>query len=253
MFNFGGSSSRRRGSEVVSVNLPARTAEEKRLIQLQTELAEIQAAQLRQAAAEADAEKTDPLRLKQRALEEKLTQNLFARVSGTAPVLSPEEQQYLDTIYGTALQRGESDLTRFASNLAASRGMNLTDAPIGSDFLRQRRELGEGLGAQRAASALDLGNAAADFNARLAAFQEGLRQQAFQNRLALGGAQAGFTPFASGLLQERIAGRGFHGRTTGRGTGSSYGGSISASDIYGLGRGASSLGGGGGYEAWGYM
>lgn len=247
--NFGGGSAtkRERGSSSQRIELPAPTAEQTELTRLQMELAQLQKGEIEGASKDRAAFEASPLAAQQREIEEKATANLLARINGTAPVLSPEQSQYLDTIYGTALQRGEADLMRFGQQAAASRGMAVTDSPIGGDLLRQRREFGEGLESSRAKSALDLGSAGEAFNANLAQFREQLRQQAFQNRLALGGLNPGFSPFAAGLSNERLAQASRFG--TQRGTslfdGFNYGGKVSYADVAGFGGGKPGGGGGG--------
>lgn len=205
--SFGGSSSTRRdrGTTQQQITLPGPTPEQTELNRLQLELAQLQKGEIVDAARERDEFGRSPLWKTQRQIEEKASANILARLQGTAPVLSPEQEAYLNTIYGTALKRGEADLMQFGENAAASRGMSVTDSPIGGDLLRQRREFGEGLESSRAKSALDLGSAAAEFSSNLAGFREQLRQQAFQNRLALGGLQPGFTPFAGMQSAERRA------------------------------------------------
>ena len=204
---FGGSSSTKkdRGTTQQTVSLPGPTTEQTELNKLQLELAKLQKQEIESAASDRAAFDASPLAATQRQIEEKASANILARLNGTAPVLSPEQTAYLDTIFGTALKRGEADLQRFGEQQAASRGMNITDSPIGGDLLRQRREFGEGLESSRAKSALDLGNAGAEFSSNLANFRAQLQQQAFQNRLALAGLQPGFTPFAGMQSAERRA------------------------------------------------
>ena len=204
-FNIGGSSSKRkdRGTTQQNVTLPAATPAQKELEQIQLELARLQKGEIEGAAKERAAFDASPQAGMEREIQTLASQNVLNRLKGTAPILSPEQEGYLQTIYGTALSRGEADLTRFAQQQASSRGMNVTDSPIGSDLLRQRRELGEGLESSRAKSALDLGSAGSEFATNLMNFRQQLQQQAFQNRLALGGLQPGFTPFAGMQSAER--------------------------------------------------
>ena len=230
--NFGGSSAtkRERGTTSQQVTLPGPTAEQQELNKLQLELAQLQKGEIEGAAKDRAAFEASPLAETQRQIEEKASANVLARLTGQAPVLSPEQEAYLQTIFGTALKRGEADLMRFGENAAASRGMNVTDSPIGGDLLRQRREFGEGLESSRAKSALDLGSAGAEFSSNLAGFREQLRQQAFQNRLALGGLTPGFTPFAQMQSAERRSAPQMFGQNRGTtlldqfGWGASYGG-----------------------------
>jgi len=240
-FNFGGSSSTRRdrGTTQQQITLPAATETQKELEKLQLELAQLQKSEIQGAAKEREDFAKSPLAQTQREIEELASTNILNRLKGTAPVLTPDQQAYLDQIYGTALKRGEADLMRFGQQMAAGRGMNVTDSPIGSELIRQRGEFGEGLETARAKSALDLGSAGQEFASNLAGFREQLRQQAFQNRLALGGLQPGFTQFAGMQSAERraqpnifAANRG----TTGM-TGFNYGGGASYQQGSGWGGG----------------
>lgn len=209
------STSRGRGTTIIQSAVPGRSPEEIRLMDLQSQLAEINLRAAQGAEKEQADRAASPLAKQQQELEAKATANLLARVTGQAPVLSPEEQGYLDTIYGTAQGQGERDIRRFAESLAASRGFTLADAPIGNEALRQQGQLTQSLQGQKAASALNLGTAAADFNARLVAFQDQLRQQAMMNRLNLAGLQGGMTAFGSQLLGERLGQKSTFQRSTG--------------------------------------
>ena len=230
--SFGGSSStrRERGTALQTVSLPPPSATQEELGRLQLEIARLQEGELRSAGQERAAYAASPQAALQGQVELKALQNLQARLTGQAPVLSPEEERYLNTIYSTASRRGEADLTRFGEGMAAARGMNVTDSPIGGELLRQRRELGEGLESARAESALNLGSAGAQFSSQMATFGEQLRQQAFQNRLALAGLTPGFTSYAGLESAERrsspIRFDRRRGLTTGSGLeyGASYGG-----------------------------
>lgn len=202
-FNFGSSSKKERGTQ--SVQLPAASPAEEELRKLNLQLAQRQVKMLDEEDVRLKADETDPQRLREKEIQEIASQRTLARLKGEEPVLAPAEQQMLDTIYGTATRQGDEDLLGFGRQMAASRGLNLTDSPIGNELVRQRARFGETLGAEKARSSLDLGSAAADFNARLSEFQEGLRQRAFQNRLALAGFQAPGFGLQQSLFGERLA------------------------------------------------
>lgn len=203
-FNFGSSDKKDKGT--TQIVLPPASASEEELRRLNVEAVKKQLAAIDQADADQRARESSPLGQMQKQLEEKATQNLLARVTGQAPVLSPEEQARLDEIFGVTQRRGQESISQFARDLASSRGLSVSDSPIGGEALKQQRELVEGLGAQKSQSALDLGNAAADFNARLTAFQNNLRQQAFMNRLALASTTPTSFGLQSTLFNERAAG-----------------------------------------------
>ena len=201
-FSFSGSETKQKGEQ--TLRLPAPTAGEEELRQLNLELAKEQLASLREGRATETTRAASPLATLQSQIEEKATANILALLTGQAPVLTPEEQSRLDLIYGTAQKTGEEDLMRFGQEIAGQRGMTVGDSPIGNELLRQRRLFGENITAQKSASALDLGNAEAAFNANIANFQNQLRQQAFTNRLAIAGLNPASYGLQSQLFGERL-------------------------------------------------
>ena len=237
-WNWGGGETKQKGTQTLV--LPAATPAEEELRALNAEVMKEQLASLREAKATQAAEAASPLAAQQRLLEEKATANLLARATGTAPVLSPEEQARLDEIYGAARTTGEEDLMRFGEEIAGQRGMTVADSPIGNELLRQRRLFGENLGAQKSAAALDLGNAAASFNASLTSFQNQLKQQAFANRLAIAGMTPASYEMQSQLFGERLATA--PRSSTGSGVQSQWGAGLSGQDVYGWGKGSEALG-----------
>lgn len=125
----------------------------------------------------------------------------LAILKGEAPQLSTAQRASLETLYGTASRRGTEELTRYGEEIAAARGMRLTDTPIGSEILREKSRLEEGLGAARASAELDYGQRQQAFDESVRQFQAGLSSAAFQNRLALlGTSPSTMAPiFGSGL------------------------------------------------------
>ena len=197
-FNFGSSERRDRGSQTTTIQMPAASPEETELKKLNLELAKRQIAAMDRAETEQAAAGGEPVSQLQKDVQKKALENIYARLTGQSPVLNPEEQARLDTIYNTAKTQGEEALTQYADQLAGVRGMRVSDTPIGGEVLRQRGNLELGLQGQKAASSLDLSQAGADFNARMAEFTGNLRQQAFMNQLAL----AGTTPASFGLQNQ---------------------------------------------------
>jgi hypothetical protein len=120
-------------------------------------------------------------------------------------VLSPEAQQRIDTAFGATQSQGETDLMRFAQELAGQRGMRLSDSPIGNEALRQRNIFGQQLAGQKAASELDVGQTEANFDQAIRAFQAQLSQQAFMNRLSLSSGTPASFGLQSQLFGERLA------------------------------------------------
>ena len=236
-FNFGSSSKKEKGTQTIA--LPAASPEETELRKLNLELAKRQVAMLDEEDARQKTEETDPQRQTEKEIQRIASDRTLARLKGEEPVLAPAEQQIPDTICGTPERQGGEDILNFARQMAASRGLNLTDSPIGGEAIRQRARFGETLGAQKAQSSLDLGSAAADFNSRLMQFQEGLRQRAFENRLALAGMQTPGLQLQSSLFGERLASapRSF----TGSMSGTQWGAGANTGDYFSAG-GKRSLG-----------
>lgn len=230
---FGSSEKKDRGGQ--TVNIPGPTAEETSLAKSNLELSQLQVGQLKQAIADQEAAKSDPLVQQQRQLEEKATSNLLARVTGQAPVLAPEEQARLDEIYANTLRQGQEQLKFAADEAAGQRGMAITDSPIGNEYLRQQGNLISNMGAQKSASALDLGNANAAFTQNLANFTNQLKQQALANRLAIAGQQPASFGLQQNLFGQRLAAapRSFTGLSSGSQSGYGLGGS----DVAGYGQG----------------
>lgn len=229
-FDFGGKSDK--GQAVQTTTLPGPDANERRLRDLNVQLAERQLAQFTAAEQQAAQEAADPLTAKKKELEGLAIENLLARASGRSPVLSPEQQARLDTIYGRASSEGDLQLQNFARDLAASRGMSVADSPIGHEVLDQRRRLAEGLGAQKAGASLDLGNAEALFSQATADFARQLQDRAFQNRLAM----AGMTPAPYGLQQQLFGERLAQGTRSmnSSGSASNYNFGLSGQDMQGM-------------------
>lgn len=183
-------------TQVVIPPTPTSAAAEE-LTQLNLQIARQQIAAQQRALADSEAFAASPLGQRQRQLEETVTNNLLARMNGTAPVLSPEAQGRIDTAFNARRTEGLRDINRTFEEDAAARGLNVTDSPIANakglalaDFLR-------GLESAKATSSLNVGDTEANFNQALAQFQAGLRQQAALNRLAL----AGNAPASFGLQQ----------------------------------------------------
>lgn len=145
--------------------------------------------------------------------------------AGEAGKLTNEEEKLIAQAASLGFQQGASDidaatkqgLQLLRQELAPSRGLRSTDTPIldrggniVSEGVRQKGQLNLGLQQQAAGARLQ-------FPLQRQAFQEQLRNQAFQNRLALSG-QAGqlglglaglFNPtgFMNQFLQERLGGK----------------------------------------------
>ena len=241
--NFG--STKQKGGGTTSLVVPGPDATEQELRKLNLEVAQENLSSLRKAREESDAYASSPEAALAREIETKGLQNIQSRLTGQAPVLSPEEQARLDTIYGRASSEGDLQLQRFGRDLASSRGMTTADSPIGGEVLDQRRRFGEGLAAQKAAASLDLGQAQSIFDQASAAFAKQLQDRAFQNRLAIAGA----TPASFGLQQNLFGERLSQGQGTTRSFGNAnatgYGVDL-AKLLQAAGSSYTAFGGGGG-------
>lgn len=156
----------------------------------------------------------------QKEIRELSEQRAIATLKGEAPPLSPQQEKQIEGLYGAAETAGQRGIRQFAEELAASRGLRLTDTPIGAEVLTKEREFQEALQGAKAGAKLNVGQSQQVFTENVRQFQEGLRQTAFQNRLALvgrsatptfatglaGTSAAQISPLLSTLSQERIAG-----------------------------------------------
>lgn len=129
----------------------------------------------------------------QQEIRELSESRTLAILKGEAPTISPESRRLVEETFTASEKEGERALRRFAEELAASRGLRLTDTPIGDVALRERRNLAETLAGAKSASLLQVGTTQQSFQQAVSQFQQNLRQQALQNRLGLA---AG--PFVSG-------------------------------------------------------
>lgn len=118
-------------------------------------------------------------------------QRALAILRGESPPLLPGQQERINTVFGRAAEEAQMGLRTFGEDLAASRGMTVSDSPIGGELLRQGEQLARGLAAAKAGAELNVGQTEQQFGEAVRQFQENLRQRAFQNRLALTGVAGG--------------------------------------------------------------
>ena len=178
-------------------------AEQMPLLKEQTALAREQLAITRKAGALQESLVEQALRELEGTPEEReirtlSNQRALAVLKGEAPPLSAGQQERINTVFGRAAEEAQGSLRTFGEELAASRGLRLTDTPIGGEVLRQGRELAASLAASKAGAELNVGQTEQVFAENVRQFQEQLRQQAFQNRMALTGrpASGGGLPIA---------------------------------------------------------
>ncbi len=140
-------------------------------------------------------------------------------ISGFTGAATPEQTELINQAISRALEAGETDIRRFQSQqteqlrqeLAPQLGLRTGDTPIldrgariGAESVRQQGQLVSQLEGQRASTLLN-------FPQQIQQFQSQLAQNAFLNRLNLGGAQstAGLglagvaTPQAGALLAQQ--------------------------------------------------
>ena len=166
----------------------------------------------------------------QNTFNDTIQRQLTSRLTGQA-FLTPAEQAALDTLYGQSLAEGEEALTEYGQQVAAQRGLRTSDSPIGNEMVRERGRLELGLQASKASSSLDLASAQKTFEESVRQFQEGLRQQAFNNRLSLSTAAPLSFNLSNALANQRFQGI-------------SQGTSSTTSNQLGFGQVASGIGGG---------
>lgn len=114
-------------------------------------------------------------------------QRALSILKGEAPALSPQQAGLIEETFKAAETEATTQLRTFAEELAATRGLKLTDAPIGETVLRETGRMAGGLAGAKATAKLDVSQTNQAFQEGVRQFQEGLRQQAFMNRLALTG------------------------------------------------------------------
>lgn len=141
----------------------------------------------------------------ERTFNDTIQRQLTSRLTGQA-FLTQEEQSALDTLYGQATTAGNESLTQYGREISAQRGLRTNDSPIGNEMTREKGRLELGLQAAKATSSLDLANSQKNFEEGVRQFQEGLQQQAFNNRLSLSTAAPLSFNLANALASQRFQG-----------------------------------------------
>ena len=158
-------------------------------------LAQLQGQGMQDAIAKQQAWETSPLFAKQQQLAAMANQQLEARLGGQ--YLTPQEQSMLDQLYSSQRTRGLEDLTNYAAQEAARRGMTVSDSPIGNAALQSRQRFSNDLASAMAGTGLQLGQANQQFWQGIQGNANNLQQQSQANRLALSATQ----PTGFGLQQ----------------------------------------------------
>jgi hypothetical protein len=115
---------------------------------------------------------------------------------GELSPISPEVSKRVQEMFGRAEDVATENLMRFGEDLASARGLRVSDSPVGHELLRQKAGLSKDIAAAKAAAEIDLGQAQQQFEESVRQFQEGIKQQAFTNRLIISGRATGGSPYA---------------------------------------------------------
>ncbi len=136
-------------------------------------------------------------------------------------VPSERTKELVGETFESARTMGEEDIQRFATELAGRRGLERTDDPVSGAAFKAQTDLTTGLRSAEAGALLDVGQRNQLFGQNLREFQAGLnldrlnsvmsvadfqnalRQQATQNRMALGTAASGLAG-QSGALRASL-------------------------------------------------
>ncbi len=201
--NFGGSSQKQGGTS--TVQMPAPSPQQQALEAANLRIANQQAQQMEAAGQQQNQYAASPQSQMDQQNQLLASQNINARLTGSAPVLTPAQQSMLDQAYSSSANQGMTDLARYAQQQAAMRGMSTADSPIGNEALDQLRRFSSDLASRKAGSALDLSNTGANFAQGVSQFGAGLQQQAMQNRLALAATQPASYGLQSNLFGQQLA------------------------------------------------
>lgn len=222
------------GKSKTTVVVPPKTSEELAVIQKQNELLELQIQDLRRqndvlaetlplqkelfkAQTEVALEQVNLFKKTVGLLEETPAQKeirelsetqAIARLKGEAPALLPGQEKLIEETFGAERTKGQREISRFLEEQASARNLRVTDSPIAAEGARAARELEEGLAGATARAKLDIGARERFATEAIRQFQEGLRQTAFQNRLALIGRPqgTGLPVFGSANAAQAMAG-----------------------------------------------
>ena len=137
-------------------------------------------------------------------LNDIVQKQIVGRLTGNI-TLTPAEQKLLDDLYASSFATGKENLQQFGNELANQRGLRPGDSPVGNELVREFDRLQLGLLSAKAASTLDLTQANKLFDESVREFQQGLAQQAFQNRIGLASGYASPLGLVSALSSQRFA------------------------------------------------
>ena len=143
--------------------------------------------------------------------------------------MDPESQKWLDEVFGTEMSEVQRQIDKAATSAAASRGLGLSDTPIGNPYLRTTAEAAQNIFGQKAKASLGMRSEDLARAGGYMTYLDTLKQlKTFQNPMSLAG---GISGFGLGLYTPRFS----------KGTTVQTGGGTSAAGLGGL------LQGGGGF------
>lgn len=128
-----------------------------------------------------------------------LNSQLAAGGLGTA---SPQQLALIQQQFAGPQQQALTALQRAASDAAASRGMSISDSPIGNPYLQQVQNLEQNIAGQQAGQALQYGQQGFQNNQQMAAFGQNLNQAANQGLMNAGQASGNL---ANALSNQRLS------------------------------------------------
>src|SRR6266566_3081043 len=114
------------------------------------ELIKMQLAAAKQAAADDAAYRGSPDYALDQQMSRASKQNILDRVTGKAPVISPEAQAQIDAAYGHTQASGLRDINRTMQEDANARGLSATDSPVANAKGLALGEFESGLGSAKA-------------------------------------------------------------------------------------------------------
>lgn len=141
-----------------------------------------------------------PEEMEEEEFNKAIQKKIRSQLLGEGP--SEETRRLVGETYQAQRTAGNEELSRYLGEQAAARGLDITDTPLLREVGIQKASLETGLRGAESAALLDEGHRQQLFAAAMRDFQEGLRQQAFLNRAAVG---ESYSQTALGLARMRAA------------------------------------------------
>lgn len=103
--------------------------------------------------------------------------------------IDPESRKWLDEVFGTEMTDVQRQIDKAATQAAASRGLGLSDTPIGNPYLRTTSEAAQSIFGRKAAASLGMRSEDLARAGGYMSYFDTLKQlKRFQNPMSLGGA-----------------------------------------------------------------